>query len=63
MKKLTKEEMIDYLVRQDIDDIRQAIFQDDIEFLDRALRGKGWKPYNQLSKEYINQEYKSRLPE
>jgi len=63
MKELTKEQMIDYLVNQDIEDIRQAIFNDDIEFLDRVLRGKGWKPYNQLNKNYIKEEYKSRLPE
>jgi len=63
MKELTKEQMIDYLVNQDIEDIRQAIFNDDIEFLDRVLRGKGWKPYNQLNKNYIKEEYKSRLSE
>lgn len=58
---MTKKQMINELVRQDIDDIRQALYQNDIEFLDRVLRGEGWKPYNQLSKVYIKEEYKSRL--
>ena len=61
MIKMTKADMIRFLIRQDIDDIRQAMYADDYEFLERVLSGEGWKPYNQLSADYIRQEYKSRL--
>lgn len=55
-----RDTMIDFLVNNDIDDIRQAIMQDDIEFLDNVLRGEGWKPYNQLNDKEIEEEYNER---
>jgi len=58
---MTRKEMIDKLVSQDIKDIRQGIYADDIEFLSRVLTGEGWKPYNQLSLEYLKNEYRARL--
>jgi SOS response regulatory protein OraA/RecX len=60
-KRMSKKEMINELVEQDIDDIRQAIYQDDFEFLDRVLKGEGFVPYNKRDMDEIKQEYIARI--
>ena len=61
MKRISRAEMIDALVEQDIDDIRQAIFKDDFEFIEAVLRGNGFVPYNNLDDREVRTEYKSRI--
>jgi hypothetical protein len=58
MKTKTKEKMIDKLVEKDIEMIRTAMSNDDYEYLDNILRGNGWKQYNNLTDEEIEEEYK-----
>jgi hypothetical protein len=57
---LTREEMIDRLVKNDVEDISRWISEGDTEFLTRVLRGDGWKGYNSLTNEEIVKEYKDR---
>ena len=59
-KKKTREEMVDLLVKWDIDTVRSDLFSDDISFLDAVLRGDGWIPYNQLTDEQVLVEYEER---
>ncbi len=54
---MTREEMIDALVDEDISDIFRSNYYGDYSFLDSVLRGDGWKPYNQLTDEEIQSEY------
>ena len=60
MAVLTREEMIDRMVRDDIGSIRTSLEKDDIMFLDSVLRGEGWVPYNKLSDVEIIREYEER---
>ena len=54
---MTREQMIDTLVDEDISDILRSDYYGDYSFLDSVLRGDGWKPYNQLTDEEIKAEY------
>jgi len=57
---LTREKMIDKMVEDDINMIRDAMYSDNVNFLDSTLRGEGWIPYNQLSDEGVVSEYAER---
>lgn len=59
---MTREQMIDRLVQNDINDIEQGLSQtmQDTEFLEAVLRGEGWTGYNNLTDEEIVAEYKAR---
>jgi hypothetical protein len=54
---MTREQMIERMIDCDIADIRQAMFEDDHNFLYAVLSGEGWIPYNQLSDNAIEQTY------
>ena len=57
-EKKEREDMINELVERDINSIRDSLAIDDESFLDAVLRGDGWIPYNQLTDEQLQQEYK-----
>jgi len=57
---MKRNKMVDELIRQDIDTIRQGLENNDIEFLERVLSGEGFVPYNLLSDETITAEYNER---
>jgi hypothetical protein len=59
--KLSREEMIDELVNNDIEFICRQIFRDDYELLDAILRGEGFKQYNNLTDDEIITEYIDRF--
>jgi len=56
-----RQKMIEALVDEDIKDIRQAMFQDDYEFLNYVLRGSGFYPYELCSDQVIKSEYEERI--
>lgn len=58
---MTRKEMVDQLVAEDVEDIGRWISEGDTEFLENVLRGEGWKGYNQLSDLEIAKEYQDRL--
>lgn len=60
MIKLSRQQVIDRLVDNDIEDIRQALYEDDIEFLVRVLTGDGWIGYNQMTNQEIADEFRER---
>ena len=55
-----RETMIDRMVNDDINSIRDSMYNDDISFLDSVLRGSGWTPYQTLSDDQIIKEYEAR---
>jgi len=58
---MNREEMIDALVKQDIQSIIWSFLShDDTEFLNSVLRGDGWTPYNQLTDSQVQEEYKEQ---
>lgn len=56
----TRDEIVAELVGQDIDNIRQGLYNNDIEFLENVLTGKGFVPYSKLSADELAQEYNER---
>lgn len=40
---MTREEMVDFLVERDINNILQDASDNDFSFLDAILRGEGWR--------------------
>ena len=58
---MTREEMIDEMIKVDIDFILSSGNFEDVSFLDAVLRGEGWKPYNQLTDEEILTEYEEMI--
>ena len=61
-EKMTREEKVDELVKQDLDDIKQEIFKGgNCIFTEDILRGKSFKPYYQLTDVEIDTEYKNRI--
>ena len=60
MADMTREEMIDRMVRDDIGSIRKSLEKGDVSFLDSVLRGDGWVPYSRLSDEEVRREYRER---
>ena len=60
---MTRDEMVDALVEWDIMTIREAMYDNDAEFLDAVLRGEGWIPYNQLTDQQVLEEYQDRCAE
>lgn len=57
---LTRQEKVDAMVDDDIDMIREAMIEQDYEFLAAVLTGEGWVPYNQLTDEQVDAEYNER---
>ena len=60
---MTTEEMIDYLVDDDIGYILRVGNEGEADFLNSVLRGEGWKPYSMLTEEEITNEYNERIHE
>ena len=58
---MERQEVINDLVIQDIDDITQAIYQNDFEFLTNVLTGNGFTGYNNLTNRELEIEYNERL--
>lgn len=58
---MKREDIINELVNQDVNDITQSIFQDDWEFLIRVLKGEGFTGYTHLSDKQLVNEYNDRL--
>ena len=60
---MTREEMINYLVDDDIGYILRVGNEGEADFLNSVLRGKGWQPYIMLTNEEITNEYNERIYE
>jgi len=56
----SRQELINELVADDINTIRQNMFQSDYEYLDRILRLEGWTPYQNRTIADLKQEYIER---
>ena len=48
-----REQMIDLLVKRDIEWVIDGVFYDDHSFIIDVLKGDGWVPYNQLTDEQV----------
>jgi hypothetical protein len=60
-KKLeNRDKIIQELVQEDIEDIKQAMQSNDYEFLDRVLRGEGWNGYDNMTDKELSEEYNTR---
>jgi hypothetical protein len=57
---MNREQMVDKMVKQDIEDISRWISEGNTEFLDSVLRGYGWTGYSQLTDEQVINEYDDR---
>tara|TARA_R110002051_G_C8326441_1_gene435863 strand:+ start:90 stop:290 length:201 start_codon:yes stop_codon:yes gene_type:complete len=57
---LTREEKVALMVDDDIDMIREAMIEQDYEFLAAVLSGDGWVPYNQLTNEQVDAEFNEK---
>jgi hypothetical protein len=54
---MNREQMIDALVKRDIEWVIDGVLSDDHSFLSDVLTGDGWVPYNQLTDEQVLEEY------
>ena len=54
---MTHEQMIDFLVERDIQNIMQDAADGDYSYLDAILRGEGFTQYNWLKPEEVAKEY------
>lgn len=54
---MTRQQKTDDLIINDINMIIEAYSYGDTNFVDSVLRGEGWKPYNQLTNEELDNEY------
>lgn len=61
MSILTREEIVNALVEQDIEDITQEVNNGECIFLESVLTDNGWKPYNQLTDKELEAEYNDRI--
>lgn len=62
--KMSREEKIDKLVKQDIEDIKTSILNYEyLEFLTNVLRGNGWKGYDFLTNKELDIALKERFEE
>ncbi len=57
---MTREEMIDKMVEDDIVGIQENLMCNKMNFMEDILRGCGWTPYNQLTDDQVSNNYKSR---
>lgn len=58
---LTRDQMINVMIKDDINSIRESLAQHDTKFLDSILRGdSGWIQYSQLTNIQIANEYDGR---
>lgn len=63
-KSLSREEMINVMIIDDINSIRESFTHESVTFLDSVLRGNsGWKQYSELTDEEIVREFKDRNSE
>ena len=53
----SREEMTEALVDYYIESILRDLAIEDYSFIDAALRGDGWVPFNQLTDEQLKTEY------
>lgn len=60
MKKFTSKEKIALLMAEDILDIKQSISEEDYKLISDILMGKEYKPYAELSKHEIDEEFDKR---
>lgn len=54
---MTREEMVDFLVERDINNILQDASDNDFSFLDAILRGEGWIQYNSMTDQQVEREF------
>ena len=54
---MNREQMIDALVKRDIESILHSLANNDTSFLEDVLTGDGWVPYNQLTDEQLLEAY------
>ena len=54
---MNREQMVNALVKRDIESIMYSLAIDDTSFLDAVLQGDGWVPYNQLTDEQVLKTY------
>jgi len=55
---MTREQMVDFLVERDIQNIMQDAANEDFSYLDAILRGEGWMQYNRMDDETIALGYR-----
>ena len=63
VKPKSREQKTDWLVNQDIEDIKRGLANNDVEFLNNVLRGEGWTGYNKLTDKELNEEFEDRYEE
>lgn len=56
---MKKQDMINRMIEEDIEDIKTECFHDDIHFLYNIL-AEGWKGYDKMNLKEVKEEYKSR---
>ena len=54
---MSREQMVNALVKRDIDWIIDGVLRNDHSFLWDVLTGDGWVPYNQLTDEQVLETY------
>jgi hypothetical protein len=61
MRQEKREEMIHKLSERTIEIVKENIMANDESFLYDIIRGNGWKPYEQLTDEELEKEYKEEF--
>jgi hypothetical protein len=60
MKKFTSKEKVALMMGEDIIDIRESISEKDYKLISDILMGERYKPYADLSKQEIDEEFDKR---
>ena len=60
MKKFTSKEKVALMMGEDIIDIRESISEKDYKLISDILMGERYKPYSDLSKQEIDEEFDKR---
>lgn len=60
---MNREQMVNALVKRDIDWIVDGVLSNDHTFLSDVLTGDGWIPYNQLTDEQVLETYTEMMEE